>query len=193
MLKTGSPPGSGSSYKTTTTTTSATAGQSANIDLIISRLQGELTRSQEANANLGILKQGLGDLEKSIVVSTKEDGSIPSPKNTEATSVQDTAAAAAAANYQKQLEEHTQVFFLCFVVAEELSYGKSFLTRQASHIISYYFNLNMIGAQGRAYKAEQVVGRDTGRTGRVHSKDTTARAIGGRGRDFETGYRPEHC
>ncbi|KAF9544778.1 hypothetical protein EC957_011682 [Mortierella hygrophila] len=104
-LKTGSPPGSGSSYKTTPTTTSATAGQSANIDLIISRLQGELTRSQEANANLGILKQGLGDLEKSIVVSTKEDGFIPSPKSPEATPVQDTAAAA---NYQKQLEEHTQ-------------------------------------------------------------------------------------
>lgn len=103
-LKTGSPPGSGSSNKTTTTTTSATAGQSANIDLIISRLQGELTRSQEANANLGILKQGLGDLEKSIVVSTKEDGSIPSPKSPEATLVQDTASA----NYQKQLEEHTQ-------------------------------------------------------------------------------------
>ncbi|KAG0058520.1 hypothetical protein BGZ90_004915, partial [Linnemannia elongata] len=107
-LKTGSPPGSGSSNRTTTTTTSATAGQSANIDLIISRLQGELTRSQEANANLGILKQGLGDLEKSIVVSTKEDGSIPSPKSPEATPVQDTAAAAAAANYQKQLEENTQ-------------------------------------------------------------------------------------
>ncbi|KAG0281397.1 hypothetical protein BGZ96_001146 [Linnemannia gamsii] len=103
-LKTGSPPGSGSSYKTTTTTTTATAGQSANIDLIISRLQGELTRSQEANANLGILKQGLGDLEKSIVVSTKEDGSIPSPKSPEAP-VQDVAAAI---NYQKQLEEHTQ-------------------------------------------------------------------------------------
>ncbi|KAK5802038.1 hypothetical protein F5H01DRAFT_355227 [Linnemannia elongata] len=106
-LKTGSPLGSGSSNRTTTTTTSATAGQSANIDLIISRLQGELTRSQEANANLGILKQGLGDLEKSIVVSTKEDGSIPSPKSPEATPVQD-AAAAAAANYQKQLEENTQ-------------------------------------------------------------------------------------
>ncbi|KAF9147803.1 hypothetical protein BG015_010496 [Linnemannia schmuckeri] len=104
-LKTSSPPGSGSSYKTTTTTTSATAGQSANIDLIISRLQGELTRSQEANANLGILKQGLGDLEKSIVVSTKEDGPIPSPKSPEVTPIQDTAAAV---NYQKQLEEHTQ-------------------------------------------------------------------------------------
>ncbi|KAG0218488.1 hypothetical protein BGX33_007270 [Mortierella sp. NVP41] len=102
-LKSGSSPGSANSFKSTMTTTSATAGQSANIDLIISRLQGELTRSQEANANLGILKQGLGDLEKSIVVSNKEDGSIPSPKSPEAPT-QDTAAV----NYEKQLEEHTQ-------------------------------------------------------------------------------------
>ncbi|KAF9922076.1 hypothetical protein FBU30_007828 [Linnemannia zychae] len=102
-LKSGSPPGSGNSYKTTTATTAATAGQSANIDLIISRLQSELTRSQEANANLGILKQGLGDLEKSIVVSAKEESSIPSPKSP-AASTQD----AAAANYEKILEENTQ-------------------------------------------------------------------------------------
>ncbi|KAG0377358.1 hypothetical protein BGX24_006276 [Mortierella sp. AD032] len=103
-LRSGSPPGSGSSTKTTTATT-GTAGQSANIDLIISRLQGELTRSQEANANLGILKQGLGDLEKSIVVSSKEEGgsSIPSPKSPVA-SLPDVDAI----DYKKLLDEHTQ-------------------------------------------------------------------------------------
>ncbi|KAG0272778.1 hypothetical protein BGZ95_011438 [Linnemannia exigua] len=84
-LKSGSPPESGSSTKTTTTTTS-TASQSRNIDLIISRLQDEISRSQKANADLGILKQGLGDLEKSIIVSSKEESgpSIPNPKSPEA-------------------------------------------------------------------------------------------------------------
>ncbi|KAF9133970.1 hypothetical protein BGW39_008457 [Mortierella sp. 14UC] len=103
-LRSGSPPGSGNSTKTTTAT-SGTAGQSANIDLIISRLQGELTRSQEANANLGILKQGLGDLEKSIVVSSKEESasSIPSPKSPEAS-----LPGVDAVDYKRLLEEQTQ-------------------------------------------------------------------------------------
>ncbi|KAF9899482.1 hypothetical protein EC991_008845 [Linnemannia zychae] len=101
-LRSGSPPGSGNSTKTTT---AGNAGQSANIDLIISRLQGELTRSQEANANLGILKQGLGDLEKSIVVSPKEEGasSIPSPKSPEA-SLPDVDAI----DYKKLMDEQAQ-------------------------------------------------------------------------------------
>lgn len=80
-----------------------------------------MTRSQEANANLGILKQGLGDLEKSIVVSAKEDGSIPSPKSPEAP-VQDTAAAV---NYQKQLEEHTQVLPPLFYFVAKLTLHES--------------------------------------------------------------------
>ncbi|KAF9093443.1 hypothetical protein BGX23_003315 [Mortierella sp. AD031] len=40
----------------------AHGGQSDNIDLIISRLQSELTRSQETYADLGYLKHGLGPL-----------------------------------------------------------------------------------------------------------------------------------
>ncbi|KAF9432989.1 hypothetical protein BGZ76_010024 [Entomortierella beljakovae] len=68
-LQSGSPTESGpSSIKST-----AAGGQGTNIDLIISRLQNELTRSQETNADLGSLKQGLGELERAITTPPKED------------------------------------------------------------------------------------------------------------------------
>ncbi|KAF9180878.1 hypothetical protein BGZ50_005862 [Haplosporangium sp. Z 11] len=89
-----SPPSSGAnSAKSSSISGGASAGQSANIDLIISRLQSELTRSQETNANLGIIKQGLGELEKAIVVSAKIDG----PTLTQSTT-----------DYEKLLEENNQ-------------------------------------------------------------------------------------
>ncbi|KAG0258691.1 hypothetical protein BG011_003149 [Mortierella polycephala] len=81
------------STKSSSISGGASAGQSANIDLIISRLQSELTRSQETNANLGIIKQGLGELEKAIVVSAKADG----PTSTQSTS-----------GHEKLLEENNQ-------------------------------------------------------------------------------------
>ncbi|KAF9994998.1 hypothetical protein BGZ65_009367, partial [Modicella reniformis] len=64
-----------SSSSTTTTSSSATigGGQSDNIDLIISRLQNELTRSQETYADLGFLKHSLGELEKTILVNEHKD------------------------------------------------------------------------------------------------------------------------
>ncbi|KAF9292029.1 hypothetical protein BGZ68_000597 [Mortierella alpina] len=66
-----SPAGSGvNSVKTNSL--SGHGGQSDNMDLIFSRLQNELLRSQETYADLGFLKQGLSDLEKSIVVSCRE-------------------------------------------------------------------------------------------------------------------------
>ncbi|KAG0287351.1 hypothetical protein BGZ96_008703 [Linnemannia gamsii] len=55
-----------------TNSTPAHGGQSDNIDLIISRLQSELARSQETYADLGFLKQGLGELEKVFVVNTSD-------------------------------------------------------------------------------------------------------------------------
>ncbi|KAG0206350.1 hypothetical protein BGX28_002204 [Mortierella sp. GBA30] len=81
----------------------AQGGQSANIDLIISRLQNELTRSQETNANLGVLKQGLGELERAIIVSAKGEGRVDSPKTAEAVTH-----GADAAEFEKRLEQHTQ-------------------------------------------------------------------------------------
>ncbi|KAF9437423.1 hypothetical protein BGZ76_000794 [Entomortierella beljakovae] len=55
--------------------------QSENIDLIISRLQNELTRSQETYADLGFLKHSIGELERKIVSNgsehdNKRDGPI---------------------------------------------------------------------------------------------------------------------
>ncbi|KAI8602138.1 SMAD/FHA domain-containing protein [Dissophora ornata] len=47
-------------------------GQSENIDLIISRLQNELTRSQETFSDLGFLKHSLGELEKTILLNGNE-------------------------------------------------------------------------------------------------------------------------
>ncbi|KAF9965064.1 hypothetical protein BGZ70_005487 [Mortierella alpina] len=99
--KASSPTGTGPSSKSSTST--AQGGQSANIDLIISRLQNELTRSQETNANLGVLKHGLGELEKAIVVSAKENGKAGSPQATEAL-VQ----VANAVKYEELIEQNTQ-------------------------------------------------------------------------------------
>ncbi|KAF9285419.1 hypothetical protein BGZ68_003901 [Mortierella alpina] len=103
--KASSPTGTGPSSKSSTST--AQGGQSANIDLIISRLQNELTRSQETNANLGVLKQGLGELEKAIVVAAKEDGKAGSPMATEAL-IQVTNAV----KYEQLIEQNTQAHAL---------------------------------------------------------------------------------
>ncbi|KAG0327916.1 hypothetical protein BGZ99_006588 [Dissophora globulifera] len=46
--------------------------QSENIDLIISRLQNELTRSQETYADLGFIKQSVGEIEKMIIVNGRD-------------------------------------------------------------------------------------------------------------------------
>ncbi|KAG0271216.1 hypothetical protein BGZ95_000979, partial [Linnemannia exigua] len=70
-LKPVSPSASGvNSMKTNSSP--AHGGQSDNIDLIISRLQSELTRSQETYADLGFLKHGLGELEKVFIINTKD-------------------------------------------------------------------------------------------------------------------------
>ncbi|KAF9155023.1 hypothetical protein BG015_011260 [Linnemannia schmuckeri] len=75
-LKPVSPSASGvNSIKTNSTP--AHGGQSDNIDLIISRLQSELTRSQETYADLGFLKHGLGELEKVFVVNTSDKDRHP--------------------------------------------------------------------------------------------------------------------
>ncbi|KAF9549058.1 hypothetical protein EC957_005050 [Mortierella hygrophila] len=75
-LKPVSPSASGvNSMKTNSTP--AHGGQSDNIDLIISRLQSELTRSQETYADLGFLKHGLGELEKMFVVNTSDKDRHP--------------------------------------------------------------------------------------------------------------------
>ncbi|KAG0048572.1 hypothetical protein BGZ83_006480 [Gryganskiella cystojenkinii] len=98
--KSGSPNGSiHNSGSTTTVVTSG--GQSTNIDLIISRLQSELSRSQETNSDLGVLKQGLGELERALVTNAaSEDG-----QTTTKAAIQDSNAAA---EYQKLLEQNTQ-------------------------------------------------------------------------------------
>ncbi|KAF9563273.1 hypothetical protein EC968_004886 [Mortierella alpina] len=103
--KASSPTGTGPTSKSSTSTVQG--GQSANIDLIISRLQNELTRSQETNANLGVLKQGLGELEKAIVVSAKENGKAGSPKAAEAL-IQVTNAV----KYEELIEQNTQAHAL---------------------------------------------------------------------------------
>ncbi|KAF8942949.1 hypothetical protein BGZ47_005963 [Haplosporangium gracile] len=75
-LKPVSPSASGvNSVKTNSTP--AHGGQSDNIDLIISRLQSELTRSQETYSDLGFLKHGLGELEKVFVVNTSDKDRHP--------------------------------------------------------------------------------------------------------------------
>ncbi|KAF9912490.1 hypothetical protein EC991_010577 [Linnemannia zychae] len=81
-LKPVSPSASGvNSMKTNSSP--AHGGQSDNIDLIISRLQSELTRSQETYADLGFLKHGLGELEKAIIVNTNDkDRHLPTTKQT---------------------------------------------------------------------------------------------------------------
>ncbi|KAG0257962.1 hypothetical protein BG011_003629 [Mortierella polycephala] len=68
-LKPTSPVDSGvNSVKTNSVTSHG--GQSDNMDLILMRLQNELTRSQETHADLGFLRQGLGDLEKALVTNS---------------------------------------------------------------------------------------------------------------------------
>ncbi|KAF9350873.1 hypothetical protein BGX34_000949 [Mortierella sp. NVP85] len=98
-----SPTGSSKS----TTGGGATGGQSTNIDLIISRLQSELTRSQETNADLGALKQGLGELERAITASSKENSKSSSAKRAESSAQSDSAT-----DYQKLLEEHIETHTL---------------------------------------------------------------------------------
>jgi len=49
------------------------------MDLIFSRLQNELLRSQETYADLGVLKQGLSDLEKSLVINGRETDNKAGP------------------------------------------------------------------------------------------------------------------
>ncbi|KAF9576509.1 hypothetical protein EC968_007987 [Mortierella alpina] len=85
-----SPAGSGvNSVKTNSL--SAHGGQSDNMDLIFSRLQNELLRSQETYADLGFLKQGLSDLEKSLVVNRRETdnnaGLTATPSNGQSTGI----------------------------------------------------------------------------------------------------------
>ncbi|KAG0201008.1 hypothetical protein BGX28_006082 [Mortierella sp. GBA30] len=76
-----SPAGSGvNSVKTNSL--SAHGGQSDNMDLILSRLQNELMRSQETYADLGFLKQGISDLEKSLVVGSRETDNKTSQRQT---------------------------------------------------------------------------------------------------------------
>ena len=101
-LKSGSPTGSGpNSLKSRSA--SVSGGQGTNIDLIISRLQSELTRSQETNADLGALKQGLGELERTITVSAKEEGKQSGAKGSDAL-IQ----ATQAVEYQRLLVENNQ-------------------------------------------------------------------------------------
>ncbi|KAI1321062.1 hypothetical protein EDD11_008643 [Mortierella claussenii] len=104
-LRSGSPVGSGSS-SVKSNSGPASAGQSTNIDLIISRLQNELTRSQETNADLGALKQGLGELERAIVTSNQEESKPSSNSSPE----QSTALiqATSAVDHTKILEEVKQ-------------------------------------------------------------------------------------
>ncbi|KAF9359748.1 hypothetical protein BGX26_011521 [Mortierella sp. AD094] len=93
-LHSGSPTGSGPS---SVRSNSVSGGQSTNIDLIISRLQNELTRSQETNADLGSLKQGLGELERAITVPIKEDEKAGSETLNQV------------AEYQRLLEENNKL------------------------------------------------------------------------------------
>ncbi|KAI8603419.1 hypothetical protein EDD21DRAFT_369114 [Dissophora ornata] len=99
-LKSSSPTEPGSNSRPASVT-----GQGTNIDLIISRLQSELTRSQETNADLGALKQGLGELERTITVSAKEEGKQSGSKGSDAV-VQ----ATQAVEYQRLLVENNQAY-----------------------------------------------------------------------------------
>ncbi|KAF9976834.1 hypothetical protein BGZ65_007659 [Modicella reniformis] len=123
-LRSSSPTGSGSSTKSTTAPSAVSGGQSTNIDLIISRLQSELTRSQETNADLGALKQGLGELERAIIAPTKEDGKPSSKKRAEAS-----AQVTPAVDYQKLIEENNQKH-----VAEVAKLNKQQLEDTQAHV-----------------------------------------------------------
>ncbi|KAG0342156.1 hypothetical protein BG000_006663 [Podila horticola] len=107
-LKSGSPSGSGSNSFKTNSGFNSGSGLSANIDLIISRLQNELTRSQETNGDLGALKQGLGELEKAFVVTGKEAKTNAENTHVDASAQVAAALAASAAEHEKKLEETKQ-------------------------------------------------------------------------------------
>ncbi|KAF9381061.1 hypothetical protein CPC16_010038 [Podila verticillata] len=107
-LKSGSPSGSGSNSFKSNSGSNSGSGLSANIDLIISRLQNELTRSQETNGDLGALKQGLGELEKAFVVTGKDSKSKTDNTHVDASAQVATALAASAAEHEKKLEETQQ-------------------------------------------------------------------------------------
>ena len=77
--------------------------------MIISRLQSELSRSQETNSDLGVLKQGLGELERALVLNASEDGQTTTKAVTQES---------ASAEYQKLLEQNTQVNCLHWCVPQ---------------------------------------------------------------------------
>ncbi|KAF9192994.1 hypothetical protein BGZ50_007988 [Haplosporangium sp. Z 11] len=97
-------------------TNSATAhgGQSDNMDLILMRLQNELTRSQETYTDLGFLRQGLGDLEKALVTNSHNNDTAQnqaaSQTNGQHSSVngQHSQGVNGAINYQKLLQDKEQ-------------------------------------------------------------------------------------
>ncbi|KAG0364629.1 hypothetical protein BGZ54_007319 [Gamsiella multidivaricata] len=95
---------SGSGGNSVRMNSAAIGGQSENIDLIISRLQNELTRSQETYADLGFLKHSLGELEKAIVFNGDDrDTQNKSFANTNGRSYSMTDASST--DYEKRLEQ----------------------------------------------------------------------------------------
>ena len=83
-------------------------GQSENIDLIISRLQNELVRSQEISTDLSFLKHGLGELERAIFINVDETES----KNKDSANLNGQPSSdtdPAWINYEKLLEQRDQV------------------------------------------------------------------------------------
>ncbi|KAF9584453.1 hypothetical protein BGW38_006403, partial [Lunasporangiospora selenospora] len=114
--KSGSPSGSisgstksnsGSNSGSGSINSNGSGGQGTNIDLIITRLQNELTRSQETNTDLGALKQGLGDLER-VMVSNKDrrtDSKLASPKSLSG----DENGGISFADYEKRLEHQSKI------------------------------------------------------------------------------------
>ncbi|KAF9897305.1 hypothetical protein BX616_005832, partial [Lobosporangium transversale] len=126
-LKSSSPLGSGpNSVKSSSGSGVGVAGQSTNIDLIISRLQNELTRSQETNADLGALKQGLGELERAILIPNKEDGKIANVQSTPAI------------EYQKLIEENNQAH------AEELAKVNKVLEETQAELEAYIQKIQLL-------------------------------------------------
>ncbi|KAF9188386.1 hypothetical protein BGZ51_000632 [Haplosporangium sp. Z 767] len=112
-LKPTSPVDSGvNSVKTNSAT--AHGGQSDNMDLILMRLQNELTRSQETYTDLGFLRQGLGDLEKALVTNSHNNDTAQnqaaSQTNGQHSSVngQHSQGVNGAINYQKLLQDKEQ-------------------------------------------------------------------------------------
>ncbi|KAI8362257.1 hypothetical protein B0O80DRAFT_421807 [Mortierella sp. GBAus27b] len=110
-IKSSSPSGSGSnSLKSTSNSNSASVGgQSENLDLIISRLQNELVRSQETFMDLGFLKHGLEDLEKVIFING--DGDSADSKSKDPPSINGLASSGPDSmwtNYEHLLEQRDQ-------------------------------------------------------------------------------------